>query len=104
MPIYCYHCTKCAGRYESMRAIADREKAECAHCGAPSRYQEIELQPVRGTMAQGPELVSEAQLPSDWRETPGSRRMANDEPERLYSLSGDVTRRHTKRPRKKRKK
>jgi hypothetical protein len=81
--------------------MADRYKVECPHCGAPSHQQEIQLQlPNITKMAVGQVLTNEKQIASemgpDWRETPGSRRMANDEPERLYSLPGDVTRRHSK--------
>jgi putative FmdB family regulatory protein len=98
--IYTYLCHRCESTHESERSMDDRYLVECPKCGAPAHQQEIQLHPVRGTMIHQPQIISEAQVAADrgadWRETPGSRRMAADEPEKLYSCPGDVTRRKGK--------
>lgn len=97
--IYTYVCTTCENVYEKQRSVEKRYDVECPWCDA-SEGQEIILHPVRGTMVRHPQLVSEAQVVSergaDWRETPGSRRMAAGEPERLYSVAGATTRKGRK--------
>ena len=100
MPWYVYECADCGLHHEAERSIADRHDVSCPCCGAPWDRQQIQIQTVRGMMAVTPEITTEAAIVAekgkDWRETPGSRRMADDQPERLYSAPGDVTRRHTK--------
>lgn len=100
--IYTYLCGACGEGYEAERSVDERHDIECPHCGDDTR-QQIQLHPVRGTMVKAPQLITEAQVNAehgaDWRETPGSRRMKADEPERLYSVAGDTTRRKTKKAR-----
>jgi putative FmdB family regulatory protein len=100
MPIYVYQCRICGQEYTAERSIEHRNDIFCPQCGAGASDQEIQLQPTMCRMIEQPTLTTERQTIAeqgpDWRETPGSRRMANDEPKNLYSLPGDVTRRHSK--------
>ena len=104
--IFCYKCI-CGATFQAELSAEDRYKVHCPCCGgsgeAPSEFRIAEtvrtygedggmltiiLQPVRWGMKHYDRIITEAQLVSEkgpnWRETPGSRRMLVDEPERTY--------------------
>jgi putative FmdB family regulatory protein len=89
MPIYTYLCRDCGDVASEMHTIDTRNEPEpCEECGSIQRT--IQLQPVSWSMGKQARMISDAECESkygkDWRETPGSRRMAAGEPEKIYSF------------------
>lgn len=88
MPIYSYVCPTCGCPWEAPHPVDDRHTEVCPR-GCPT-VPEIQLFPVPGHMVFQAGLITETQCEAkygkDWRETPGSRRMRADEPERLYGM------------------
>lgn len=89
MPIYRYECGGCNAKYQGERSISEMDDVECPKCG--SKEQERIIFPVasiRGKVAERLISVAEAEAKygKDWRETPVSRRITADEPEKIYLL------------------
>jgi hypothetical protein len=93
--IYAYLCS-CSATFQAELTVGDRYKVKCPKCdgtGEAPPYGNgkltIIIQPVRWSMTHVAGIITEAECVAlhgpDWRETPGSRRKLNDEPERIYS-------------------
>ena len=87
---YHYECKKCGEDHESVQLVEDRNTVTCPHCGAEPKDQVILIGGVHlpTEIKKLPTLTTEADIIAergpDWRETAGSRRMAEGIPERTY--------------------
>jgi putative FmdB family regulatory protein len=87
--LYEYECRRCEKTHEATRPVEKRATVSCPHCGAAPVMQTILISgQIAKKFTKTPSLKTEAEIVSekgaDWRETPGSRRMARGEPEKLY--------------------
>jgi hypothetical protein len=94
--IYVYSCN-CGAEFQAEAAVDDRYRSRCPECDGTAEQPDgdlvILIQPVDFKMKHVDRLITEEQLISekgpDWRETPGSRRMFEDMPERTYHGTHD---------------
>jgi putative FmdB family regulatory protein len=83
---YDYKCGKCNLIHTATVPMKDRHRVPCPGCGAPAKFQQIQLggftheERIHPGLITGGERAIEAEYGRDWRETKASKRMKRGEP------------------------